>query len=188
MTLVQIDMIKEKKILKDIIDGDINALESIYNNYSELVLNHCYKILLDREAAEDLMHDIFVEMPKLLKSFKFNSSFSTWLYRIIHNKSLMKLRQQKNRLRIMVDNIIPFAKTYESPANNEKSNIGNSLNTALEQLDPTTRSMLWLKDAEELSIEELVDIFQQPAGTIKSKLSRARKKLKNIIERENNHD
>ncbi len=91
------------------------------------------------------MHDIFVNLSHRLRNFKGRSSLGTWLYRVAHNHCLERLRQERNRNKILRENINSF-KPSEKLSVEDK----DMLQRALETLEPETRSLLWLKDGEGL--------------------------------------
>jgi RNA polymerase sigma-70 factor (ECF subfamily) len=170
---------KEKRLIEQLKSGDIKALESAYKNYAEKILNQSYRILLSREAAEDIVHDLFISLSRRLQTFKGESSLGTWLYRVTHNLCLEKLRQEKNRKRLLQEH----GKAVDS-LQEIKIEDRDLLQQAMEILDPETRSLLWLKEGEGLEVRELSQVLEIPEGTLKSRLSRGREKLRQWMEKE----
>jgi RNA polymerase sigma-70 factor (ECF subfamily) len=170
---------KEKKLIEQLKSGDLKALESVYKNYAEKILNQSYRILLSREAAEDIVHDLFISLSRRLQGFKGESSLGTWLYRVAHNLCLERLRQEKNRKRLLQEH----GKAVDS-LRDTKIEDRDLLQQAMEILDPETRSLLWLKEGEGLEIRELSQTLEIPEGTLKSRLSRGREKLRHWMEKE----
>ncbi|MEI7484420.1 MAG: RNA polymerase sigma factor [Ignavibacteriota bacterium] len=91
---------EDNEILRKLKSGDKSAFEILVSQYSNIVLNTCYRFLLDREDAEDVSQDVFVEIYQSIKSFRGDSKLSTWIYRIAVTKSLdeIKKRNRKKRL------------------------------------------------------------------------------------------
>lgn len=161
--------------------GNALALGQIYDLYASQIYRHAHRILLDRASAEDVTHDIFVRLPELLQSFREESSLSTWLFRITHNCCLERLRRENNRRQLL-------AQSVENQEFSLLNRLGNSehldiLHRLLALVDEETRSLLWLKDGEGYEIQELSRVFQQPEGTLKSKLHRARELMKSKLQK-----
>jgi len=169
----------ENKLIKRLKSGHLDALEQVYRQYGEQILNQSYRILLSREAAEDVVHDIFVNLSHRLRNFKGRSSLGTWLYRVTHNHCLEKLRQERNRNKILREYINSFKPSEKLSAEDK-----DMLQRALETLEPETRSLLWLKDGEGLEIKELSQIMDTPEGTLKARLFREREKLRQWLQKE----
>ena len=154
-------------------------MESAYKNYAEKILNQSYRILLSREAAEDIVHDLFISLSRRMQTFKGKSSLGTWLYRVAHNLCLEKLRQEKNRRRLLQEHV-----NATDSLRDTKIEDRDLLQRAMKTLDPEIRSLLWLKEVEGLEISELGRILEVPEGTLKSRLSRSREKLRQWMEKE----
>ena len=169
----------EHKLIKRLKSGNLEALEQVYRKYGEKILNQSYRILLNREAAEDAVHDIFVDLSHRLRNFRGGSSLGTWLYRVAHNHCLERLRQERNRNKILRENIYSF-KPADKPGVEDK----DTLQKALETLEPETRSLLWLKEGEGMEIKELSQIMDAPEGTLKARLFRGREKLRRWLQKE----
>ncbi|MFZ4592068.1 MAG: RNA polymerase sigma factor [Ignavibacteria bacterium] len=88
------------ELLLKLKSGDKSAFNDLVQEYSNIVLNTCYRFLLDREDAEDVSQEVFVEIYQSIRSFRGDSKLSTWIYRIAVTKSLdeIKKRNRKKRL------------------------------------------------------------------------------------------
>ena len=169
----------EKEIVTGLKSGNMDALETVYRQFGEKIFNQSYRILLSQEAAEDILHDIFVSLRKRILTYRGEASLGTWLYRVTHNLCLERIRSWGNRRRLLQE------KYKHTPLSNENDlEKKDLLNQALKTLDPETRSLMWLKEGESMEIKELSRIFGKPEGTIKSRLSRGREKLQHWIEKE----
>jgi RNA polymerase sigma-70 factor (ECF subfamily) len=170
----------EGRSIEQLRQGRLEGLHWIYQNYSQRILNQCYRILLSREQAEDVVQDVFVKLPAIISEFRGESALGTWLYRVAHNMCLNRLQQARNRNKLEWENADELA-PRGSGASVELTDL---LGKALAVLDPDTRSLLWLKEGEGVPLKELMEIFGLPEGTIKSKLSRARDRVKEYLEKE----
>jgi len=131
-------------------------------------------------TIDDIAQEVFLTVYKNLKSFRFQSQFTTWLYRITVNKCKDHLRKVKIR------NIISFFKEdEEEPGYNisyENINTAEIVQKAIEKLPEKLRLPLLLKDIQGLSYQEIAEIAKCELGTVKSRIFRAREGLKNILE------
>lgn len=168
----------ERKSVARLRAGDLEGLRWIYERYSERILNQSYRILLSREQAEDVVQDLFIKLPAMIGEFRGDSAVGTWLYRVAHNMCLTRLQQSRNRSRLEEENLAGS----ESP--DDPYEASDLLAKALAVLDPETRSLLWLKEGEGLSLKELSESFKLPEGTLKSRLSRARDRVREFLEKE----
>lgn len=170
----------EKKSLDLLRAGRLEGLHWIYETHGGRIFNQCYRILLSREQAEDVAQDLFVRLPEIIGEFRGESALGTWLYRVAHNMCLNRLQQAKNRSKLEWENAGDLApRTGDASAETR-----DLLSKAMACLDPETRSLLWLKEGEGVPLKELADIFGLAEGTLKSRLSRARDKLKEYLEKE----
>ena len=85
----------EKVILQHLTEGSREALAIVWQEHSANVLNLAFRMLKDRDQAEDILMDVFVQVPKAVQGFRGQSALNTWLYRLTVNACLMKLRAQK---------------------------------------------------------------------------------------------
>ena len=172
----------EKVILQHLMEGSREALAMLWNTHSTQVLNLAFRMLKDRDQAEDILMDVFVQIPKAVKGFRGQSAIGTWLFRLTINACLMKLRAQKRHRELEEDNldlIVESALGKESESNEGFD--PELLEMGLNALNAENRSMLWLKDAEDLDVKDLAEIYEMPEGTIKARLSRARNFVRNFL-------
>jgi RNA polymerase sigma-70 factor (ECF subfamily) len=169
----------EKRNLARLRAGALEGLRWIYDTYAGRLLKQCHRILLSREQAEDVVQDLFIRLPAVVGEFRGESALGTWLYRVAHNMCLTRLQQSGNRQRLMEEN---FA--GEGGEGRDAYETSDLLAKAMAGLDPETRSLLWLKEGEGMPLKELSDTFKLPEGTLKSRLSRARDKVREFLEKE----
>lgn len=175
----------EKVILQKIRQGSREALGMLWQAHSAHVLNLAFRMLKDRDKAEDILMDIFVQVPRASQNFRGESALGTWLYKLTVNACLMSLRAHKRHRELEGEHLDDI---MESALGNYAESVGGFiqdkaklLEEGLAKLNAETRSMLWLKDAEGLDVKDLVDIYKMPEGTIKARLSRARHFIKDFI-------
>jgi len=145
-----------------------------------------------REDAEDVMQEAFLKAYQHLPEFEGNSRFYTWLVRIAVNQALMKLRKRRPN-QVSLDEEIEtgedsFFRDVEdwgpSPAERyEQTQLHDILNEAISELDPNFRIVFQLRDIEEMSTEETADVLHLSVPAVKSRLLRARLKLRQKLNR-----
>ena len=178
----------DKVILQHLMEGSREALAMLWQDQSANVLNLAFRMLRDRDQAEDILMDVFVQVPKAVQGFRGQSALNTWLYRLTVNACLMKLRAQKRHRELeeeKLDTIIEEALGKVDAA--EESFDSGLLEKGLAQLPAETRSMLWLKDAEDLDVKDLAEIYGMPEGTVKARLSRARHFVRDYLKERKDH-
>ncbi len=152
--------------------------EMLVERYSDYVYNLTYYTLLNEEEARDLTQDIFLKIWKGLANFRGNSSYKTWIYRITVNHINSYLR--KKRIRRFLSLEFLHEKNGFEPhveMNTEKDH----LEIAMEKLPEHMRTVLVLFYLENYDIKEIANILGVKEGTIKSRLSRARQALKEVM-------
>lgn len=175
----------ENEIIQRLRAKDTNALRELWKENSSHVLNLAFRILLDRDKAEDVLMDVFVEIPDAIRSFQGKSKLSTWIYMLTKNACLMKLRKEKLHLRLETTRAAEIGESALGKAENADTALDReALSYGLSILTPELRSLLWLKDAEGLDIRTLSEIFHAPEGTLKARLSRARAQVRTVLEKE----
>jgi RNA polymerase sigma-70 factor (ECF subfamily) len=160
--------------------GDMVAFEKLYQTYYRHVYSRCLRMTRNVAESEDLTQDIFVHLFRTLKSFRGESTFTTWLHRLTVNAVLMHFRKQARRPeRTAVD----FETTLQpvktrSPWTKLQTLDRISLNEALAKLSPGYRAVLILHDIEGYQHKEIGKILGCSAGTSKSQLHKARMRLR----------
>lgn len=167
-----------------ILAGDTSCFACLLDRYSRQVHSLITKVVHNREDAEELTQDVFMKVFKSLSSFKGNSSFSTWLYRIAYNTALSDARKKKQEfLAIEEAQIVNVSEEEIEEAFGRTDNSVNiiRLEKALEQLMPDDRFIILLYYMEEKTVEEVSIITGLTVTNVKTRLHRIRKRLLVII-------
>ena len=166
-------------IIKEILGGKSEQFENILNRYSGQVFNLIAHIVPCKEDAEELTQDVFIKVFRQLSSFKEESSFSTWLYRIATNTALSAARKKKHATINIEDNAhgdIPDELLDEALDNDSEEQL-QRLSEAIDRLDAEERALITLYYMNERPIEEVATIMGLTQSNVKTKLYRTRKKL-----------
>lgn len=172
-------MTDESTIIKQVLAGDINAFAVLVDRYKDLAITLSYNVLLNSEDAEDIVQDAFIKAYSSLSSFKGDSKFSTWFYRIVLNTSLNKRKLKK------LDTV-----TVEEHLHGEEnvntdiglSNYSNQqqrkyIQQALKSLSEGERICITMYYLNELSVEEIKELTCYSSSNIKVLLFRGRKQM-----------
>lgn len=172
--------------------GQLEAFETLVERYERKIFRLTLNITQNREDAEDAMQEAFLKAFEHLGEFQGNSRFYTWLVRIAVNQALMKLRKRRpNQVSLDADvetgeDSIPREVEDWGPSPEdryEQTELSGILSQAIGELDPPFRIVFQLRDIEELSTEETAEALGLSVPAVKSRLLRARLKLRQKLTR-----
>lgn len=172
--------------------GDASAFEELVNRYEGKIYRLGRNITQNSEDAEDVMQEAFLKAYENLDRFQGNSRFYTWLVRIAVNQALMKLRRRRpNQFSLdeqieTEDDLLPRELQDWGPTPEQRyvqTELRQILDTAITDLDPSFRIVFQLRDIEELSTEETAEALGLSVPAVKSRLLRARLKLREKLDR-----
>ncbi len=171
-------------LIKQFLNGDASAFKKIAIKYNPMVYTLAYRVLKNREEAEELTQDVFIKVFKSLKTFNNKSKLSTWIYRITYNTSINKLKSQKRRVETtLIDDSTEFCNTSQPDASNiitEKEN-KKIINDSILKLPEIDRIIITLYYYEELSVKEIAEVTELTLQNIKVRLFRSRQRLFDIL-------
>ena len=177
---------QELTIIRRVQHGDVNAFELLVAAYEKNVFNVALQMVGNREDAQDMAQEAFLKAYNSLSSFRGDSKFSSWLYRIVSNLCLDFKRRQGRRpsssLTVEDDegeNVqLDIADESQSPeALLERKLTRDAVRRGLQELPDEQRQILLLREIQGLSYEEIGEAMGLEPGTVKSRIFRARKKL-----------
>lgn len=175
----------DQQHIEKVLNGNTNAFSFLVEKYKDMVFTLAIKVTRNREEAEEVSQDSFIKAFKSLKSFKGDSKFSTWLYKITYNNCMDRVK--KNARKYNTDTIdevvINKIKTTEDTMQMiERKERAVLMNECMDELPEDERSVLWLFYYKELSLKEIIEVTSLSEGNLKVKLHRARKKLLAIVQ------
>lgn len=172
--------------------GEVSAFETLVGRYERKIFRLTQNITQNREDAEDAMQEAFLKAFEHLHNFEGNSRFYTWLVRIAVNQALMKLRKRRPNV-VSLDEDVDTGEDLvprevedwgPSPADRyAQTELSGILAKAIGELDPPFRIVFQLRDIEQLSTEETADALGLSVPAVKSRLLRARLKLRQSLDR-----
>jgi len=164
-------------LIKQFIDGDELVFSELLKRHKDKVRNIIYLTLSNTDGVDDIAQEVFITVYRHLKNFRFESQFTTWLYRITINKCKDHLR--KKNIRSIFLPLKDEEPVFESI--NEDTDIKHIVRNAIATLPDKLRIPLVLKDLEGFSYQEIADTMECEIGTVKSRIFRAREALKKIL-------
>lgn len=182
----------EKRLVRRLKARAPDAFETLIGSHQSSVFNLLYRMLGNREEAEDIAQEVFITVFKQIESFRGDSSLATWIYRIASNhcinrkKYLARRRHFDNKSLSGLEDRVQAAEgrspiSGHMPRPDEMAEgfqMERLVQEAISGLDEEHRLVLVLRDIQNLSYEEIEKIVDVPAGTVKSRLHRARMALK----------
>ena len=181
----------DEQLIKEFQEGDVGAYNQIVYRYKDRLLNFIYRFLNDLDRSEDLVQDTLLKLYTHKDSYKEIAKFSTWLYTIAANLARTELRKIKRRRTFSVtelskdDHEFIIASTDLGPGDeNFSQNFEKNVRQALSELPDDFKTIIILRDIQELSYDEISKIVELPLGTVKSRINRGRLKLQQLLKKE----
>ena len=174
---------EEAHIIKEILNGKTEQYEYFLDRYGQQVFVLVDRIVSCQEDSEELTQDVFLKAFQQLSSFKAESSFSTWIYRIATNVAISAVRKKRNDVLRLDDSV--FANLSDTQVDealeDESEEQMERLQQAMNQLEADERALITLYYLEEKPLVEVAFILGLTEGNAKVKLHRIRKKLYVLI-------
>ena len=180
------------ELIQRTLKGDQQAYALLIKSHQRYVFTLALRFTKSREDAEEVAQDSFIKVYRSLSSFKQESKFSTWLYTIVYTTAMTRLRKRSNNTVALDDEssaiqIANSASTWDANMAEDRSR-SFYLNQAIEQLPADDATVLTLFYHAEQSLEEIALIMGIETNGVKVKLFRARKRLKEMLERNLKHE
>jgi RNA polymerase sigma factor (sigma-70 family) len=179
----------EESLIQQAQKGDVAAFNRLVVQYQELVFNVAYRIMGDPAVAEDVAQETFITAYQSLRSFR-GGSFKSWLIRVATNRCYDELRRRKRRPQTSLDEIMDENESFaflRSPndgpeTHRQRVELALAIEKCLQALPDDQRIVTVLGDVEGYDYNEIATITKTSLGTVKSRLSRARAKLRDCLQ------
>lgn len=175
------------KQIKRVLKGDQDAFTDIVSLYQHRLYQVCYRMIGNKQEAEDIAQEAFVRAYTNLHTFDQKRKFSTWLYRIATNLCIDRIRKKKPDFYLDaqvtgtdgLDMYSQIASSETLPEDQvEQMELQDRIQYEIKRLPDKYRSVIVLKYIEELSLQEISDILEMPLGTVKTRIHRGREALR----------
>jgi len=182
--------LSETALLDQCRRGNANAFERLVAQYEKKVYNLAFRMVGNHEDASDIAQEAFLKVYTSLDQFRGESSFSTWLYRVVSNACLDELRRRARHRVVSIDTPVSVddPSPRQIPSNDpepgheiEKAEVQTAVQEGIKELPDDHRIILVLRDIQGLSYEEIAQVLDMPLGTVKSRLNRARLGLRDRL-------
>ena len=182
-------LLNEIDIIKEAQAGSLSAFNRLVMAYQGTAYNVAYRVMGNADAAADSCQDSFIKAYKAIGQYR-GGSFKSWLLRIVTNTCYDQIRYKNRRPATSLEDLVEESEdghgNLVSP--NElpeeellRGELGELLQHAINQLPEDQRLVLVLSDVQQFSYQEIADIIGQPLGTVKSRLSRARQRVRDFL-------
>ena len=175
-------------LIKKAILGDSSAFEELIKNYERIVYNIVYRMLNDSEDVKDISQEVFIKVYRNLDKFDGKSLFSTWIYKITMNTCIDEIRKRRGKQTYSIDNEMDKEENKKQFANIKtpedfyisKENREEIID-AINMLKDEYKKIIILRDINVFEYNKIAEILEISLGTVKSRIARARLKLRNLI-------
>lgn len=187
-------MYTDEQLIKKCLAGEISAFDELVERYQNKIYTLCYRYVGNEDDARDMAQETFLKTYRSLRSFRGQSSFGTWIYRICNTVCLDEMRKRKRRITAIslddssgeedgrgavweiADDSLAGDKVYE------QKEMEQYIQSMLIEMRVEYRNAIVLRDVMGFSYEEIASILDCSLGTVKSRINRARQTLKNKLE------
>ena len=179
--------LQDSELIQMTLEGQQEAFGRLVHRYQDRLYNSLIQIVRNEAEAEDVVQEAFISALTKLNTFQGKSGFYTWLYRIAFNNAISRLRKRKKvthsldgeneemNWQLPSSDPLPDAEILQSER-------ASQLSTALARLSEEHRSILVLREMDEMDYSAISEVLDLPVGTVRSRLHRARMQLKEILE------
>ena len=182
--------VSDEILIKKFQNGEIQAYNELVFRYKDRLLNFICRFLNDIDRSEDLVQDTFIKLYTHKNSYQEIAKFSTWLYTIAANLARTELRKIKRRKTFSVSELSNDDKEYiissdeiDQSEEHLSQNFEKKIQNALSELPDDFKTIIILRDIQELSYDDISKIVELPLGTVKSRINRGRLKLQQLLKK-----
>lgn len=172
--------------------GDLDSFNHLVLAYQELIFNQAYRVMGESNAADDATQDAFIAAYRKLNTYR-GGSFRAWLLRIVTNICYDELRRRKRHPTTQLEPLDDSGEEIESPnwiadptespeETAERVELGRAIQRCIDDLPPDFRVVVTLVDIQGLDYAEVAEVVGKPLGTVKSRLARARTRLRRCLQ------
>ncbi len=173
----------DEELVRKIVDhNDTHLFAVLYDRYAGLVYNKCYGFSKSKEEAQDLTHDVFVQLFVKLRMFKGRSKFSTWLYSFTYNFCVNYVQRNSNKKKEKVTVVTDVIKDEDINEDEIDDTAlfelkSDKLSKALKMIDVEDKMILLMKYQDDMSIKEIQEALDLGASAVKMRIKRAKERV-----------
>jgi RNA polymerase sigma-70 factor (ECF subfamily) len=182
----------EAALIEHAKQGDLDSFNRLVLAYQDRVYAQAYRMMGDSQSADDATQEAFISAYRKLRSYR-GGSFRAWLLRIVTNACYDELRKRQRRPVTHLEPLDPEGEEVETPQwladqgespemEVERGELGEAIQKCLDQLPPDFRAIIALVDIQGFDYREAAKVIGKPVGTVKSRLSRARLRMRDCLQ------
>lgn len=164
----------EEIVIRRCQQGEIGAFETIYRHYEKPMLSVAYRMLNNKEDAEEALQNAFINLYRKIGQFNFDSAFSTWFYRIVINACFDNLKKRKQSVCVPLEQVAEISEETQTE-------LGLHLQKAIDSLPPKMRACFVLFAVQGFKQREIAEILKMKEGTIKAQVFEAKARLRETL-------
>jgi RNA polymerase sigma-70 factor (ECF subfamily) len=171
----------ERTLLSQLARGDEAAWGQVFGAYRDRIYGFCLRMMRNREEAEDASQEVFLRAVRAIGAFRGEASLNTWLHRIARNSCVTRLASARKSLEDVADRSWIADLASDAPGADRSSasaELREALELAIGDLEPAFREVILLREIEDQSYEDIARITETSVATVKTRIYRAREKLK----------
>lgn len=181
-----IDGIGDAECVKRVQRGDVDSFEVLVRRHQKATFNLVYRLLSDYDEAAEVTQEVFLSAFKSIQQFRGDANFSTWLYRIAFNHASTRRKglqiAQQRHVPLDGRELIGDSGSFSDPEQIiEKREIQQRVQQALNRLHKDDAAIIVLRDLQDAPYEDVAQTLDIPVGTVKSRLHRARRALRELL-------
>ncbi len=185
---------EDLEIVKRAVDGDYAAFQQIVEKYQDRAYRLAWSLVKNNDDANDVVQDAFLNVFRKLDTFDGRAKFSSWLYRVVVNAGLMRLRKKRRRSEIPLEEFGPqflddghhasVAPSWDMRGDRvvENNELREKILEAVDELEEKYQTVFLLREVEDLDLKEIAQILDLTVPAVKSRLHRARLFLRATLE------
>ena len=190
-TLDRLPIDRDADLIEALREGDPAGAEALVSTYGDRAYRLALRLTGNREDAEEALQDAFWSVTRKIGTFRGDSAFGSWVYRIVTNAAYQKLRRRARKdAEIPLDDVLPVFDQdghHATPVTDWSSSVSDvalqrelrdALGSAIADLPPDYRAAIHMRDVEGMSLLEVSDALEIPVATVKTRTHRARLKLR----------
>ena len=174
----------DEELIKEFQEGNEDAFVELVNRYKDRLTNFVFRMIGDIEQSEDIVQDTMIKLYQKKHYYREIAKFSTWIYTIARNQTNTELRKRKRKQTLYLSQMSKNEKDYELVAKQpeitkelEEKYLYEKIQSCMNKLPNHYKTVIILRDIDQLSYEEISNIVSVPLGTVKSRINRARLQL-----------
>jgi len=171
----------DESLMLEVRDGEVARLGILFERHHRPLYNLFVRLTGNREASEDLVQEVFLRILKYRHTYRGESGFTVWLYKIAHNARADYFRKPKREVTMPEDGFEPISEDFIASDKLEQRQEVDLLRAALNKLSEDKREVLVLSRFQNLKYDEIAELLDCAVGTVKARVHRAIKDLRQIV-------